>query len=83
MDTDKMPMVVALVHNDILERVWLFDSNEEAEKKFLTLCAEYVSNWDKISQEEKDSYIDDGYKEIGNPPDCGSICIKWARTEGD
>jgi hypothetical protein len=68
---DKVAVVV--VKNDVVEDMWLFDSNEEAEKKFLDACSLRIDNWDELTKEDIDECLDNGYAETdyGN----GSVCI--------
>ena len=50
-----------------------FTTGEEAEKEFLDLCREYLSNFDEYTKEDIDTILENGYESFGT----GFVAIYW------
>ena len=50
-----------------------FKDGEQAEKKFLDLCKNYIPNFDKYTDEDIDIILENGYDNFG----IGLIAINW------
>lgn len=64
---------VIVIKNDVVEENHLRFSPKEAENLFFEKCAQYISNWDEYTPEDRDGILDDGYEKFGH----GSVCISW------
>jgi hypothetical protein len=75
----KEQVCVIVVDNNVVDELWVFDSNEKAEEKFKNVCSKYSRTWDTYSEEDIAATLDDGYEEIPN----GSVCIVHPGPEGE
>lgn len=46
-----IPTVVTLVLNNLVEKTFIYNNEEQAEAKFINLCEEFCSNWDEFDDE--------------------------------
>lgn len=69
---------VIAIKNGVLEEGYNFSGKRDeiaklAEKKFLELCHDKISNFDEYTPDDITAILDDGLAEYGG----GSICIHW------
>lgn len=74
---------VIVIKKSVIDVSYLFvgplkEIAKQAEKKFLDLCADNISNWDEHTLEDIEDILDDGYYEFGNG---NSICITHPSVE--
>jgi len=63
--------VVVIGNVNVVDRLFLCDSNIEAETKFMELCSDLVPDWKNYANETVMDILMDGYIET----ETGSICI--------
>jgi hypothetical protein len=66
--------VVILVIKNLVERAYVYFSNDFAHKKFIDLGQEHCPNWSELTEHEKEVIFKVGYVRLP----IGSICIKKA-----
>ena len=69
---------VVLIRNSGVEELFICDSSENAEKKFLDLCSINISNWAEYTGDDIAAVLDNGYEEFGHH---NSVCLVHPTTE--
>jgi hypothetical protein len=67
---------VTVIQDDVVSEQFVFwdgvlSAAKQAEIKFLSLCEEYISNWDEYTKHDIDVILDNGYTSVNGR----TICI--------
>lgn len=68
----KDPRIVAVIQHGVLQELYSFATSDGAIQKFLTLCGQYVPNWDSFDIHAQSTMIKHGFAQIN---DHSSVCL--------
>lgn len=67
-----------MIDKKYLENILIICTDVEvAELVFLDKCAEYFTNWDEYTEEDKEAILDDGYEESAHK----IVFISWPEVQ--
>ena len=72
MKNELIPYVI-MIQNDLVTDTYKCKNGEQAEKKFLEICKERLSNFNEYNQDDISVILEDGFERYGD----GSISIIW------
>ena len=72
MKNELIPYVI-MIQNDLVTDTYKCKNGEQAEKKFLEICKERLSNFDTYNKDDISAILEQGYERFGKK----TISIVW------